>query len=275
MLVPLARLRKDSSGVTGLETAILLLAFVVVAAVFAYTVLSAGIFASDKGRAAIFAGLKASGGALVIAGGVTAKSLSFTGESLGTGDGSTTLFTAANTPVATGSETVYLDAAPQTRDTDYTIVYSTGAVTFTVAPGIGVAVTMDYRHGRVNELVFMVSVPLKDSVIDITTTSDSDADGLLSDESPKNHRTIFSYLDENQQVADLAWTWTQSGRVFGSSNNLLEWSETMTVTVSLKALSPGLQKDGTFTLEVKPEGGAVMRIERTIPAAIDPVMNLR
>ncbi len=62
MLEPLERLRGDSRGITGLETAIILIAFVVVASVFAYTVLSAGIFSSEKGKEAVHSGLKQTGG---------------------------------------------------------------------------------------------------------------------------------------------------------------------------------------------------------------------
>ena len=50
-------MRRDERGITGLETAIILIAFVVVASVFAYTVLSAGIFSSQKGQEAVYAGL--------------------------------------------------------------------------------------------------------------------------------------------------------------------------------------------------------------------------
>ena len=39
---------RHEKGITGLETAIILIAFVVVAAVFAYTALSAGLFATQK-----------------------------------------------------------------------------------------------------------------------------------------------------------------------------------------------------------------------------------
>lgn len=53
----LKALRRDERGITGLETAIILIAFVVVAAVFAYTVLSAGIFSSQKGQEAVYSGL--------------------------------------------------------------------------------------------------------------------------------------------------------------------------------------------------------------------------
>jgi len=45
-------------GITGLETAIILIAFVVVAAVFAYTVLSAGLFATQKSQESVYSGLK-------------------------------------------------------------------------------------------------------------------------------------------------------------------------------------------------------------------------
>jgi archaellin len=108
----------------------------------------------------------------------------------------------------------------------------------------------------------------------MTLSTDTDSDGQFSDEAVKNHRTIISYFDENQRVPDIAWPWVQMGRVarFGYT---LVYSETMTVTVSLKALSPSLQKDGKFTLEIRPEGGTMIRVERTIPAAIDPLMNLR
>ena len=44
-------------GITGLETAIILIAFVVVGSVFAYTVLSAGLFATEKGREAVHSGM--------------------------------------------------------------------------------------------------------------------------------------------------------------------------------------------------------------------------
>jgi flagellin FlaB len=104
MLPMLSRLRTECHGITGIETVIIMIAFIVVASVFAYTVLSAGILSSSQGKAAVFAGIKAAGGAMEIKGAVIAKSLSYTGESLGTGDGSTTLFITANSPVATGSE---------------------------------------------------------------------------------------------------------------------------------------------------------------------------
>ena len=48
---------RGQKGITGLETAIILIAFVTVAAVLAYSVLSAGIFSSERGKEAVYQGL--------------------------------------------------------------------------------------------------------------------------------------------------------------------------------------------------------------------------
>jgi flagellin FlaB len=51
------RLFGNQQGITGIETAIILIAFVIVASVFAYVVLSAGLFSTQKAKEAITAGL--------------------------------------------------------------------------------------------------------------------------------------------------------------------------------------------------------------------------
>ena len=62
---------RDEKGITGLETAIILIAFVVVAAVFAYTVLSAGLFATQKSQEAVYSGLEEARSCLELRGSVT------------------------------------------------------------------------------------------------------------------------------------------------------------------------------------------------------------
>ena len=69
----LKNMHRDQRGITGLETAIILIAFVVVASVFAYTVLSAGIFSSQKGKEAIYSGLEEARASLIFKGSVVAK----------------------------------------------------------------------------------------------------------------------------------------------------------------------------------------------------------
>jgi archaeal flagellin FlaB len=66
-------MRRDERGITGLETAIILIAFVVVASVFAYTVLSAGIFSSQKGQEAVYTGLQTARSTLELKGDVVAQ----------------------------------------------------------------------------------------------------------------------------------------------------------------------------------------------------------
>ena len=46
--ISIKNLRGDQRGITGLETAIVLIAFVVVASVFAFAVLSTGLLSSEK-----------------------------------------------------------------------------------------------------------------------------------------------------------------------------------------------------------------------------------
>jgi flagellin FlaB len=52
------KLLRNEKGMTGLETAIILIAFVTVASVLAYSVLSAGIFSAEKGKATVYQGLQ-------------------------------------------------------------------------------------------------------------------------------------------------------------------------------------------------------------------------
>jgi flagellin FlaB len=63
---------KHEKGITGLETAIILIAFVVVAAVFAYTALSAGLFSTQKAQEAVYSGLKEAQSTLELRGGIVA-----------------------------------------------------------------------------------------------------------------------------------------------------------------------------------------------------------
>jgi archaeal flagellin FlaB len=67
------RIYGQQKGITGLETAIILIAFVVVAAVFAYTVLSAGLFATQKSQEAVYSGLERTQSTMELKSSVVAK----------------------------------------------------------------------------------------------------------------------------------------------------------------------------------------------------------
>ncbi|MBM04079.1 MAG: hypothetical protein CL766_04755 [Chloroflexi bacterium] len=64
---------RDNSGVTGLETAIILIAFVVVAAVFAFTVMTTGLFSTEKAKTTAQAALTEASSSFIIKGPVLAK----------------------------------------------------------------------------------------------------------------------------------------------------------------------------------------------------------
>jgi flagellin FlaB len=68
-----SKMRDKQDGITGLETAIILIAFVIVASVFAYVVLSAGLFSSQKAKEAVNAGVRSTMSTLELKGNVVAK----------------------------------------------------------------------------------------------------------------------------------------------------------------------------------------------------------
>ncbi len=62
--------RGVQKGITGLETAIIMIAFVIVASVFAYVVISAGLYSTEKSKEAVYKGLDAAQSAIVLKGGI-------------------------------------------------------------------------------------------------------------------------------------------------------------------------------------------------------------
>ncbi|MFQ6028176.1 MAG: archaellin/type IV pilin N-terminal domain-containing protein [Dehalococcoidia bacterium] len=65
---------REQRGITGLETAIVLIAFVVVASVFAFAHLSTGLFATDKAKETIKAGLSEARGTMELKGSIIGTS---------------------------------------------------------------------------------------------------------------------------------------------------------------------------------------------------------
>ena len=129
----------DSRGITGLETAIVLIAFVVVSSVFAFAALSTGLFSSDKSKETIRAGLDEASGTLEIRGVVMAKGLVVTNEAVIADDEAGQTGSLASTPVVDGSQTIAdprggnmtkVSSSPSAGE--YTINLDTGLVTIGV-----------------------------------------------------------------------------------------------------------------------------------------------
>ena len=67
----LKTIHRREEGITGLETAIILIAFVIVASVFAFVVLSTGLFSAERGKDTVFAGLEKARGNMEVRGALT------------------------------------------------------------------------------------------------------------------------------------------------------------------------------------------------------------
>ena len=74
MNAKLNRMMKNESGITALETAIILIAFVVVAAIFAFTVLTTGTFLTEQSKQAAYAGLQQVSSSMQLEGSVVLQS---------------------------------------------------------------------------------------------------------------------------------------------------------------------------------------------------------
>ena len=118
-------LHRDESGQTALETAIILIAFIVVASVFAFTILSAGTASTESGEEAIYSGIEGVQSSMAIRGAVIA-------QDLGSGNVDSIVFTVASVsggdPMdltdTTGENVVvigYRDEAQFVNEVDWTL----------------------------------------------------------------------------------------------------------------------------------------------------------
>jgi flagellin FlaB len=130
--------RRGERGITGLETAIILIAFVVVATVFAFIVLTTGIFSAERGKETVFAGLQKARGTMEVRGGIMVTATP--------PDVDTIQFAVATTaggdpipldPAATTARTViaYRDADVFDNDVPYTITVIVGDADLLLEPG--------------------------------------------------------------------------------------------------------------------------------------------
>ena len=169
-----------------IETIVIVISFVIVASVFALTILSASSSSTEKGKQAIQAGLE---GSMNVKGSIIAES--------------------------SGSS--------------------------------------------VNDAIFTLSLVTGGSPINLSSTA---------------KEVVVGYKDASQFANDVPWTikWTVSKQT--PADDMLEEGELAEITVDLSDLTTALGANTTFNLEIKPPKGTVLNINRTTPAAIQPVMNL-
>jgi archaeal flagellin FlaB len=188
---------KGQQGITGIETAIILIAFVIVASVFAYVVLSAGLFSTQEAKKAIHAGLDEAKSTIEIKGNVYGK----------------------------------------------------------------------MENGILKEVYFTIASTTGGDTIDFSDTS-----------SAESNLVVISYSDAYQIVPTVNWTMTKLNTE--SEDNLLDRNELFMITANLTCLADTVPPEelpraySQFRLEVKPPVGAVVIIERTLPARENQIVNL-
>lgn len=192
------RRKMSRRGLTGLETAIILIAFVIVAAAFAFAVLNLGFASTQKSGEVLKAGLEEATSSVELAGSVIA-----TGEQAGDG------------VMKVSNITLYIKTAVGKRPVDLS-----------------------------------------------------------------NTTLIISYMDPYKVVDRLAHgTQVEVSEIQGDGDTLIEYGESFKIVILVDEIYGGidnvlLKPNDVFIVEVKPLVGAILKVERRLPPAIDPVMDL-
>ena len=239
MTVGATRQSERESGITGLETAIILIAFVVVASVFAFTVLSTGIFSSERSKDTVYAGLSEARSSLAIRGSFVA----FTGKVVAVQTPYKFSFVVAS---AVGSSDPVDLTPPYTKD-------DTGTDPDVVS-GAAYRTTLNYsdKNNFLSDIPWTVQfIGNSNSDFMLDNNEKAEITGWLLD------RNTATAIDSNDSVAYM------DGTGDGGGDGGLTSSGTL-LTISDR-----------FTIEMNPPGGAVITIQRTLPAAFKNVMDLK
>jgi len=204
MNAKLNRVLKEESGVTALETAIILIAFVVVAAIFAFTILSTGTFLTERSKEAAYAGLQEVRGSMELKGSLVATDTAVDGD---------VDFIELTVATAAGGSSVDLSTT-------------------------GAKVQITYHDADTNQIL-------------TPTTGTTNTVG--------------------------GWIVTDCSNCGGAANSwILIPGGLARITVGPPAAaSAKLRAYRTFSIEIKPPTGGTMLIERTLPAEITAITDLK
>ena len=194
---------RSKRGLTGLETAIILIAFVIVAAAFAFAVLNLGFASTQKSGEVLRAGMEEATSSIELSGSVIAS-----GEQASGGD------------------------------------YKISNITIYVKTAVGKR-PIDMRNETLTVAYF-------DPYVHI--------DRLVRRTNPNETQVVVT-------------------EVTGDGDGLLEFGELWKVVVVVENIYGGidnveLQPNDTFKIEIKPSVGSILKVERTVPPSLDPVMDL-
>ena len=231
---------RSQRGITGLETAIILIAFVVVASVFAFTILSSGVFASERSKQTIAAGLQDTRSTLLPKGSARA----FRGYDSANNPGIFKIsFTVAN---AVGGEPVDLTPPYTANDagTDPDLVSGADYVT-----------VLSYT----DEEQYLSDVPWT-----VKFVGANNGDTLLEVGEAAEITIWLLDLDTSVSVGATSSVATMNGTGDGQGGD-------GGVDITAKILSTNTG----FSIEMKPARGAIIQVDRTTPPALRTVMRLQ
>ena len=338
---------RSSKGVTGLETAIILIAFVIVAAVFAYTVLRVGIFATEQTKIAVTAGLAEVANSIEPIGGMKADgvvatvltsadaaadwtasaNVTATTETGDRKEGSASvrltidavfttgvvayedlpsavdlsghyaagLWIKSSSSLASGVLQLLLDDDAGCIDPEESLdiealtggawkqvrmsVTDASALSAVACIGLNavsdpgaVAVQLDLVRGpaEVQRVHVALATALRTGGVTFVPQTDSDGDGLFSDEADQANLLVVWYIDSNQLVRDIAWSTKELG--WGDGDATLENGETFLLTIELRAVDPVPTANTLMTFHIIPHREVSIVLEKIVPGNVTPSM---
>ena len=234
------RFGADQRGITGLETAIILIAFIVVASVFAYTVLTAGVFSSQKSNEAVNAAIEEVRSSITI----TGNTIAYKGSVDIDGDTSTS------------------DGVDAVVKIDVTLAVALQGVPVDVTPKYQLNSTNSSLEasGSTKTLVvnFLDQTQLIQDVAWTVAFSGANDSDFSLEATEKAILTVWLVEYDYDNTAGLYYN--LGG---GSSDPYIDTQATL------------LGNFDPFTLEISPVQGAQLTIEKVVPQSLNAIMNLR
>ena len=230
-------------GITGLETAIILIAFVVVASVFAFTVLSTGIFASERSKETVYAGLEEAKSSIEPRGSVIAYK--------------------GRVDSSSATDTIYkisfvVSNAIAGEPVDLTPPYNTNGA----GSDPDIVSAAEYRTviSYIDKNQFFADVPWT-----LDWVGNDNGDSLLEAGEKAEITVWLLRRDFVAQASD------------PTANNGVDYYAAADANGARGMLSTDtiIGTNDQFTIEMSPESGAVLTIRRFAPARLDAIMDLK
>jgi len=249
--------RKSRRGILGIESAIVMIAFVVVAAALAFVVLNAGFGTTQKSKTTISEGLQSATGAVEVAGLVTGQKVTFTMND----DSSVTALEHVSIPIklASGANAVNLS------ETLSSVRYFSKSLSYdNIYKGVVFNTTGNGAFSNVTEAITKADT---DNICDYTSADPSDGN------------------PPSQANSTCAFIWFSN--IVGAQNKILDGGEVAVLTIIFKAVDNDAggpdgkineherpKQNDKLHVEFVPPVGSVLTVERSVPVLTTDVVNL-